>query len=184
MEVTSYFSQLAYVNCWHMNPGESAAMWGLYLKSDEGIAVQSTVRRLMGSLSATSDEIVIGSVIYYGQGRAPALMRAIDLLFRKRKSFEHEHELRAIIPAFRELEESLQSATEPIRKDAFIYRAELKRQVQLLDGKAIAIDQDVLVENVFVAPGAPDWLVRNVQFLLDKFGLDRKATRSQLDDPI
>jgi hypothetical protein len=78
----------------------------------------------------------------------------------------------------------LQSATEPIRKDDFIYRAELKRQVQLLDGKAIAINQDVLVENVFVAPGAPDWLVRNVQFLLDKFGLVRKATRSQLDDPI
>ena len=30
------------VNCWHANEHESAAMWKLYLKSDEGIAIQST----------------------------------------------------------------------------------------------------------------------------------------------
>jgi hypothetical protein len=31
-----------YVNCWHMNEGESAAMWKLYLSAREGVAVQST----------------------------------------------------------------------------------------------------------------------------------------------
>ena len=29
------------VNCWHINQYESVAMWKLYLKSDEGIAITS-----------------------------------------------------------------------------------------------------------------------------------------------
>jgi len=32
------------VNCWHTNnKGESDAMWRLYLKTNEGVAIQSTV---------------------------------------------------------------------------------------------------------------------------------------------
>ena len=43
---TIYTIQNFFVNCWHMNDFESAAMWRLYLKSNEGIAIQSTFRRL------------------------------------------------------------------------------------------------------------------------------------------
>ena len=34
-----------YISCWHENSVESAAMWKLYLKSDEGIALQTTFSR-------------------------------------------------------------------------------------------------------------------------------------------
>jgi len=51
------------VNCWHMNDHESAAMWKLYLKSSEGIAVQSTYQRLRGSI--TDDEKVYFSMVKY-----------------------------------------------------------------------------------------------------------------------
>jgi hypothetical protein len=34
------------INSWHMNDYESAAMWKLYLKSDEGVAIRSTYQRL------------------------------------------------------------------------------------------------------------------------------------------
>jgi len=39
-----------FVNCWHINEEESAAMWKLYLKSDEGIAIESTSKRLESNL--------------------------------------------------------------------------------------------------------------------------------------
>jgi hypothetical protein len=39
-----------YVSCWHRNDYESVAMWKVYLKSDEGIAVRSTAGRLTRSL--------------------------------------------------------------------------------------------------------------------------------------
>lgn len=38
---------VTFVNSWHMQNHESAAMWRLYLKSDEGLAIQSTTGRLI-----------------------------------------------------------------------------------------------------------------------------------------
>ena len=84
------------VNCWHINEHESEAMWQLYTASGEGIAIESTKARLEGALKGEgiivdqvryidfdSDEIEIGHR-HYG-------------LFLKRKSFEHEQELRATV---------------------------------------------------------------------------------------
>ncbi len=44
-----------FINCWHMNEHESTAMWKLYLKSNEGIAIQSTYQKLRDSI--TDNEI-------------------------------------------------------------------------------------------------------------------------------
>ena len=40
-----------YLNCWHKNEGQSAALWKIYMKSDEGVALKSTVKNLRDSLS-------------------------------------------------------------------------------------------------------------------------------------
>ncbi|MFO0901010.1 MAG: hypothetical protein U0836_26575 [Pirellulales bacterium] len=37
------------ITSWHQNAYESAAMWRLYLKSDEGIALKTTIQRLQDS---------------------------------------------------------------------------------------------------------------------------------------
>lgn len=39
---------LMYVSSWHMNEHESTAMWRLYLKSDEGLAIRTTVVEFPG----------------------------------------------------------------------------------------------------------------------------------------
>src|SRR5580692_9299812 len=41
------FRQSVLINCWHINERESAAMWKLYIRSDKGIALKSTVQRLI-----------------------------------------------------------------------------------------------------------------------------------------
>jgi hypothetical protein len=45
-----------FVNSWHINEEESAAMWKLYLKSDEGVAIQSTIERLKSNLNKFNDQ--------------------------------------------------------------------------------------------------------------------------------
>jgi hypothetical protein len=40
-----------FINCWHVNSYESAAMWQLYVQKSEGIAIRSTFARLRDSLS-------------------------------------------------------------------------------------------------------------------------------------
>jgi len=52
-EYSKWIREFTAVNCWHMNKYESAAMWKLYLKSDEGIAIKSTFRRLRDSVKCT-----------------------------------------------------------------------------------------------------------------------------------
>ncbi len=60
---------LIYVNCWHINDYESPAMWVLYLKSNDGVAIQSTVKRLCESLATTREHVFVGKVRYVDYAR-------------------------------------------------------------------------------------------------------------------
>ena len=62
-EINKKWPKYVAVNCWHENEHESAAMWKLYIKSVEGIAIQSTYSKLKKSF--INDEIIfIGKVKY------------------------------------------------------------------------------------------------------------------------
>ncbi len=47
-----------------MNNYESAAMWDLYLKNGDGIAIQTTVLNFKNSLDVTDETIYLGEVNY------------------------------------------------------------------------------------------------------------------------
>ena len=83
--------------CWHMNDHESSAMWKLYSKSNEAIAIQSTYTILKESLYDNED-IFIGLVSYidYDKEWLPEGNHFYPFV-HKRKSFEHERELRGLI---------------------------------------------------------------------------------------
>lgn len=42
-----------FVNCWHLNNHESAAMWSLYSRTNEGIALVSSPARIEAALAST-----------------------------------------------------------------------------------------------------------------------------------
>src|SRR4030066_2211573 len=48
----SWVRKWTMVNCWHINTYESAAMWKLYTKSNEAIAVKSTYQQLWDCLDS------------------------------------------------------------------------------------------------------------------------------------
>lgn len=97
-DIYDYIRKCTIVNCWHISEHESAAMWKLYLKSDEGVAIQSTFKRLVESFNDYLKDVYIGKVKYIDY--KTDLIPEGNLFFpylHKRKSFEYEHELRAII---------------------------------------------------------------------------------------
>jgi hypothetical protein len=68
-----------YINCWHMNEHESAAMWKLYAASDSAVAVRSTFAKLRGCLPTGGSHqplVYLGEVTYidyeHGATRAAA----------------------------------------------------------------------------------------------------------------
>lgn len=96
-EFRAALPRVTVVNCWHMNEVESAAMWRLYLKSGEGVAVRSTFRRLTESFADFKPSVFVGVVRYvdYDQEWIPEAYTFSPFL-HKRRSFEYERELRAM----------------------------------------------------------------------------------------
>lgn len=122
------------VNCWHLNNHESAAMWQLYLKSNEGIAIQTTFQKLRDSFSMSQDDIYLGQVSYIDYETdwiAPG--NILNPFVHKRKSFEHEKEIRAVLMKW------------PI--EPFDFAKDTIGQ-----GLLIPVDMNILVEKIYVSP--------------------------------
>jgi hypothetical protein len=86
------------VSCWHASAHESEAMWKLYSGHAHGISIKSTIKQLRQSLG-NAQGIIIESVRYADFDNDPIEKGHKHYgLFIKRKSFEHEKEVRATIP--------------------------------------------------------------------------------------
>lgn len=160
------------INSWHVNEYEYEAMWKLYLKSEEGVAIQSTCKRLRESFNnLIGNEIHIGKVKYTDY-RAELVREGHPLFpfFHKRKSFEYERELRAVIQNF------------PMPP----YQPEFDKIArQIGDGKYVSVDLDVLIEKIFVSPKAPEWFRELVKSMVARYNVKKEVSQSSLsNDPI
>jgi hypothetical protein len=151
------------VSCWHLNDFESDAMWKLYLRSGDGIAIQSTFRRLADSFSQYTDHTVyIGLVQYadYGTAYIPE-SNAMSVFMHKRIAFAHEHELRALICEF----PTDASNPSPDFPDPGFY---------------VPIQVETLINRIFVAPTSQPWFTDLVTNVVAKYGLNVPIVKSDL----
>jgi hypothetical protein len=164
------------LNCWHISENESAAMWKLNLKTDEGVAIRSTFRRLADSLKTyTEQRVYIGKVKYidYDTDWLPEGNIFYPFL-HKRKSFEHERELRAVIQRLPFVEMGRVPDS----------RIDLTQATPDL-GAYVPVDVDLLLETVFVSPAAPAWFYELVSSVAGKYGFSKEVRRSNLgEDPV
>jgi len=153
------------INCWHMSEHESAAMWSLYLKSNEGISIQSTYQRLRDSFSQTGDNVYIGKVTYIDYDHeAIGNPDVLSAFLHKRSSYEHEKELRAIIVKLPQ--------TGPRGLDF--------SQQTIDNGVLIQVDVPLLVQSVYVAPNAPSWITGLIRSVVKTYGFDFPLITSPL----
>ena len=168
-----YDLQWTYINCWHMNEQESAAMWRLYSKTDEAIAIQTTYGVLRECLPA---DIFTGSITYlnYDTESIPAEI-GFYRFTHKRKSFEHEQEVRAIftkIPTKMIIDEETGNQISGIDWE----------QKNTETGRDIHVDLNALLKLVYVAPGAPIWFNRLVTRILEKYKVNCEVRQSSMDN--
>lgn len=152
---TKSLREWVFINCWHMNENESAAMWKLYAYSNEAIAVQSTYQKLFDCLPP---ETYVGIVKYidYEKDWLPE-SNAFYPFIHKRLSFQHEQELRAVIQ-------------------------ELKPGVPNFEsGRLVKVDIQNLVEKIYIAPTAPNWFLSLAKNVTQKYGFDVDVSSSSLD---
>ena len=190
-------------NCWSMNPHESAAMWKLYLSSNEGVAVRSTFGHLKSSFYVCLNyEINIGKVKYVDHGygtfsesfpiskkkdtsefynEARKFMNNLvpmdfiaSAFFAKQKSYEYEHELRALITAHpKEPGKSAYKPTEDPNMEEFD---------PSLGGDYVSVDLDVLIDKVYISPEALIWFGDLVESVSERYCLNKEIVKSGLAD--
>lgn len=145
-----------YINCWYANDYESAAMWQLYAGAGNAIAIRSTVARLSESLSTDARNIHIGKIKYIDYEKDA--LRDVNIFLPylcKRRSFEHESEVRLIMWSSEE-----SNATQDERD---------LRGAEKPAGHAIKADLNKMLESVYVSPKAKAWFVDLVKDVLVKY---------------
>lgn len=153
------------VNCWHENEHESAAMWKLYLKSNEGIAIQSTYDRLKKSI-IDRECVYLGRVKYidYEAEFMKTNSNILGPFVHKRKSFEYEKEIRVVIVKW------------PIVGDTLDFSKET-----IINGLPIKVEIESLIQKIYVAPNAPTWFSTLVRKTVKRYGYDFVVIHSQMD---
>jgi hypothetical protein len=152
-----------FISCWTASEHESAAMWKLYLKSNEGVAIRSDSNTLGTVLEHSSLAISISMVQYidYDYIIIP-FSNTFFPFVHKRLSFAHESELRAIIWAILDV-----------------------NRPQIQDGAtsvSIEVTVEELVKSVRVSPTAPKWFGQLVEQVAQRYGLTAPIVRSTLYD--
>lgn len=156
-----------YVSCWHMSAYESAAMWAQY--STEGIAIRSTFGRLKTVVEPHPDDVFIGTVEYPDYDNVVIDFGVtIEPLFYKRRSFEYEREVRAVMPGVPGT-----GSTMPELLATFANQPA---------GLKVKIDVAGLIEGISVSPNRPQWFGGLVQALIRRYGYDLPVIRSSLED--
>jgi len=154
------FRKFVFVNCWDIKDYESAAMWNLYLKSNEGVAIQSTFNKLKTSFKDDKENaIFIGKVKYIDYSKDFMNCKFFfEQALYKRKSFSHENELRLM---------TLRIPIKLKNGKIIVYDYVSDFQVKIgspyyegnmfENGVNIPTNLDILIEKIYVSPTAPEW---------------------------
>lgn len=164
------FKLYNFISCWHANEFESAAMWKLYLKSDKGIAIQSTYSRLKKCI-IDDESVFLGKVSYINyETDSINIFEPVAPFVHKRKSFDYEQEIRAIVL-------KIPPNVSPSSNLGFVN----PDKEPIKDGLLIAVDIEILIQKVYVAPDTPLWFYELVNSTIKKFVYDFDVEQSQMD---
>ena len=158
-----------YVSCWHLNETESEAMWRLYCPTNEGVALQTTYAKLAQSIQTV--DVYLGLVRYIDyRSQFMPLDNAFNPIMHKRKAFEHEREVRAVMWQI--------NSIESIERDF----DELECHERNPRGFNVSIDLARTLDAIYVNPYAPDLYYEVVRAVMDKFSVSTSLKRSYLAD--
>ncbi|QHI73610.1 hypothetical protein [Aminipila terrae] len=148
-QISMRHDNMIFINCWHENEYESEAMWKMYSKNVENaIAIQTNFGELKKQIG---EKASIGKVKYIDYSKR--FVGINKVYWNKRKAFEFEREVRAIVHGFDECGKN---------------------------GIEIKIDLKELICNVYVSPYAPSWFCELVKDIIKKYGYGFDVKYSEL----
>lgn len=166
------FRRAVIINCWQINQNESDAMWRLYLKNNEGVAIQTNRARLYDAIKNTVEEISTSKVRYidfeedqwYHPVDYPHTNYNLIVPFvHKRKEFIHENEFRLFIQV-----------------DAAIDNIEYWDNQSHDFGKFVSVNLESLIEKVILPPSTDEKAIKKIKNLSQELGFKFTYETSKL----
>jgi hypothetical protein len=144
-----------FVNCWSASDHESHALWRIYCRSVEGIALQSTLTKLKTSVG----KLPVYRVTYQVPGSIKQTPALSDLVAKKRPMFEYEREVRVVL---------------------FVESHDGEEAL----GQGVAWDPEKIVESVRVHPEADDSFMETVKAAVEHYApvLKGRVVRSAMNE--
>jgi hypothetical protein len=166
-----------FVNCWHWNDDESAAMWALY--ANRGVAIRTTlgllsqaVHQRLATTPVHPDRLVVGGTVTYtdpDENARPELRTPFLTALKKRCWYEYEHEFRLMY----HLPSNAPESASP-------YQAGPSPKQT---GVWVACNLAQAISGIVLAPKSPPFLEDAVKAITEKFGLSPSLVkRSRIEE--
>jgi hypothetical protein len=169
----------AAISCWHFNESESAAMWEVYSRAGQGIAVCTTAEKLQKLEKPDGYEMEMFRVDYidFDKTYNEDFINYELLPFKiKRKEFEYEQEFRIML--YQKKTEKPVVSKEVTRD--FISELEYMPE----EGIKISINTSELIDEIIASPDMKEYETAEIQKILNLInkekGTNFKIERSRL----
>jgi hypothetical protein len=173
--------ELLVVSCWFLGETDSELMWREYGRSNEAVAVKSTVGRLVRYVLVPRDEHVshLGLVSYIDHDThemsSYEAHQGHERAFLKDKRFAHEQELRIVTLNFK--------TTSCVSMEGRPYTAEEVAGKNMNNfenpGLYVGVHLSGLLTDVVVAPAAEEWFEKLVRRIVELSELPARVSRSR-----
>lgn len=187
-----------FINCWHLNEYESLAMWDMYSRKDEGIAIVSSESNFIDAFSGVHNDIY-GGVVEYGDYDCPSFIidvnNGFNSIMHKRASYDYEREYRLVF-----WDTEVTHKYIPIKtvecgsngEDSLSFgRASMGRseeEIENIEPKVsfnVKCDLNKLINEIYVSPSAPSWFFDIVNNIVKKYEVNVPVKQSILSkDPL
>lgn len=152
-----------YINCWVMSEEELYLMWNTYSSLEEGIAIKSSIGKLIDSFDPSDPrEVVISDIKYldyeneYTFDKMEGRINALASYFCKRNYFSQEKELRLLY-----------------------YDSKIKYHHNIL-GVKFNVSLESLIDEIYISPKAKKWFVDLIYEELKLHGINKRQRISRL----
>ncbi|TAL63078.1 MAG: hypothetical protein EPN88_12705 [Bacteroidetes bacterium] len=155
-----YLVKNTFISCWHKNFDENMAMWEIYGKNSNAIAVQTTVKKVRDSVDPSGLQgfsLIMKDVQYKNADEVKGDINYEECFFRKRRPYEYEKEVR-------------------ISLDTYDVRAPTKKNP---DGFVLSCELNMFIEEIIVHPDSDDRFFNVVNSICSKYDIHASISRGK-----
>lgn len=155
-----YLVKNTFISCWHKNFDENMAMWEIYGKDSNAIAVQTTVENIRNATdpySLRGHSLIMKPVEYKNADEVKGVLLYEECFFRKRRPYRYEEEVRISLDTY--------NIHSPTKDNPY--------------GYTLPSELNLLIEEIIVHPDSADWFFSVVNSICNKYGIKSIVSRGK-----